>query len=144
MLLAHRFGRRLRERGRGGMVVVASLAGFQPTPYMALYGATKGFDLLLGEGLAYELKGSGVDVLILCPGSTRTEFGQVAGSNGKGRSMSPEPVVRAALAGLGRRRVVVTGAGNRLAAFTSRIFPRDFVTASCAMVLKKTVPPERR
>src|SRR5512135_1227359 len=58
MLLSHRFGRRLRNRARGAMVVVASLAGFQPTPYMSLYGATKGFDLLLGEGLAYELKGS--------------------------------------------------------------------------------------
>ena len=51
MLLSHRFANRLLKRGGGGMIIVASLAGFQATPYMALYGATKGFDLLLGEGL---------------------------------------------------------------------------------------------
>lgn len=144
MLLAHRFGRRLRCRGRGGMVVVASLAGFQPTPYMSLYGATKGFDLLLGEGLAYELRGSGVDVLVLCPGSTRTEFGRVAGSTGKGAGMLPGPVVKAALDGLGRRRVVVTGVLNKVAAVFDRLFPRNVVTASCALALRKMVPPAQR
>lgn len=144
MFLSHRFGRRLTERGRGGMIVVASLAGFQPTPYMACYGATKGFDLLLGEGLAYELKGSGVDVVVLCPGSTRTEFGAVAGSTGKGEGMAAGPVVRAAIRALGRKVVVVPGVPNKLAAFLDRLFPRPMVRAVCALALKPMVPPEKR
>jgi short-subunit dehydrogenase len=144
MRLSHRFGRRLAERGRGGMIVVASLAGFQPTPYMACYGATKGFDLLLGEGLAHELKGSGVDVVVLCPGSTRTEFGAVSGSTGKGGGMRAAPVVASAIRALGRRVVVVPGFANKLAAFLDRLCPRPVVRAACALALKPMVPPEKR
>lgn len=144
MLLSRRFGRRLAERGRGGMIIVASLAGFQPTPYMACYGATKGFDLLLGEGLAHELKGSGVDVVVLCPGSTRTEFGAVAGSTGRGGGMRAAPVVRAAIRALGRKVVVVPGLGNKAAAFFDRLCPRPVVRAACALALRPMVPPEKR
>ena len=144
MLLSHRFANRLLKRGGGGMIIVASLAGFQATPYMALYGATKGFDLLLGEGLSYELRGTGVDVLTLCPGATRTEFGRVSGSTGKGSRMLPPPVVKAALRALGRRQVIVTGFSNKVVAFIDRLFTRRFVTASSAMALRGMVPPEER
>ena len=144
MLLSHRFGRRLAARGRGGMIVVASLAGFQATPYMSVYGATKGFDLLMGEGLAWELGKKGVDVTVLCPGATRTEFGQVAGSTGGGFAMEADPVVRAAIEALGRRWVVVPGMANKIVTLLDRLFPRSFVTRMGARTLKRQTLPERR
>lgn len=142
--VAHRFGRRLRARGRGGLVVTASLAGFQACPYMGAYGATKGFDLLLGESLAHEWKRHGLDVLVLNPGATRTEFGQVAGSTGGGASMDAGPVVAAALRSLGRKTTLVTGLSNKAAAFLGRLFPRRTVTTLTALTLRPMVPPEKR
>jgi len=139
MLLAHRFGNRLAARGRGGLIIVASLAGFQATPHMACYGATKGFDLLLGEGIAEEMRHTGVDVLVLNPGSTSTEFGEVAGSRGGG-GMRADVVVAAALRGLGRRSSVVTGLHNKVVTLLIRLFPRSFVTRMSGLTLKRMLP----
>ena len=85
-----------------------------------------------------------MDVLTLCPGATRTEFGRVSGSTGKGSRMLPPPVVKAALRALGRRQVIVTGFSNKVVAFIDRLFTRRFVTASSAMALRGMVPPEER
>ncbi len=142
MLVAHRFVGRFKRRGRGGIIIVASLAGFQATPWMSVYGATKGFDLLFGEGLAQELRGSGIDVLVLNPGSTSTEFGKVAGSTGGGFSMRPEKVVGGAIRALGRKVVYVPGATNKLVALVDRIFPRGFVAHMSGRTLRKITPPE--
>ncbi len=142
--VAYRFGRRLRARGRGGMIVVASLAGFQATPYMSLYGATKGFDLLLGEALHHEWKDLGVDVLVLNPGSTRTEFGAVSGSTGGGYSMEAPGVVAAALRSLGRRASIITGLHNKAVALLGRVLPRRVIVRLGAWTLRRMTPPERR
>ena len=66
-------------RGRGGVINVASLAGYQPTPLNATYGATKAFVSSLSQAVHEELRGSGVNCMVLCPGFTRTEFQQRAG-----------------------------------------------------------------
>jgi short-subunit dehydrogenase len=66
------------ERRRGNIINVASTAAFQAVPWMATYGATKAFVLSFSEALACELRGTGVSVLALCPGPTRTEFQSVA------------------------------------------------------------------
>jgi uncharacterized protein len=141
LLAAQRFARRFLARGRGGIIVSASLAGFQSTPNMTAYGASKGFDLLFAEGLAQELHGTGVDVLALCPGSTSTEFGQVAGSKGGTTgSMKPEPVVAEALRALGKKHVVVTGAANKLVAhFVGRVLPRRFVAKMSGKAIGRMV-----
>jgi hypothetical protein len=141
LLSAVAFAKRMKARGGGGIIVSASLAGFQATPYMAAYGATKGFDLLFTEGLAHELRGTGVDVLALCPGSTSTEFGQVAGSRGGTRgSMNPGPVVAAALRALGRQDVVVTGMANKFVGHVlGPILPRRWVTAASGMTIRRMV-----
>ena len=140
LMAALRFAGRFKERGRGGIIVSASLAGFQATPYMAAYGATKGFDLLFAEGLAEELRGTGVDVLALCPGSTHTEFGEVAGSKGpsSGLGMKPGPVVAEALRALGRKDVVITGWANKLVGhWVGRLFPRSFITRMSGKAIRR-------
>ncbi len=142
-LLAHIFAGRLARRGRGGIIIVASLAGFQATPFMSVYGATKGFDLLLGEGLGRELKGTGVDVLVLNPGATHTEFGEVAGSSGNAMGMKAERVTAAALRSLGRRRSIVTGFHNALVVLLGRLLPRRTITALSAFTLRKMTAKER-
>ena len=83
-------------RGRGAVVITGSAAGRQPLPFHGVYSATKSFDLLLGESLAVELRSQGVDVLVLEPGSTQTEFQQVAGEI----THNGEPAERVVLLGL--------------------------------------------
>jgi short-subunit dehydrogenase len=96
------------ERGRGAVIVTGSVAGRQPLPLHAVYGATKAFDQQLGEALWGELRGTGVDVLVLEPATTTTEFHDVAGE-------LPHPgkpaweVVSDGLDALGRQPSVIPG-----------------------------------
>ncbi len=96
------------ERRSGAILNVASTAAFQPGPNMAVYFATKAYVLSFTEALHEELKPHGVKVSALCPGPTRTEFGEVAGIKSLGQfdrlAMEAEPVVRAGLDGLESNR----------------------------------------
>ncbi|MFY2562477.1 SDR family NAD(P)-dependent oxidoreductase [Corallococcus terminator] len=128
--LTHLFARPMRERGHGRILNVASTAAFQAGPYMSTYYATKAFVVSLSEGLAYELRGTGVTVTAHCPGATQTEFAQKAG-NDKSRLFQrsgvakPGDVVEHAYKAMMRGRVVsVHGALNGLAAFMVRFSPR--------------------
>ncbi len=135
-LLSHLFAKRFVARGRGGMVIVASTAAFQGTAHMSLYGATKGFDLLLAEALAQELKGTGVDVLALCPGVTATEFqGSAGGASHAGAD--PAGVARDALRALGKKPVVISGCLNKVQVVSERLFPRRLVVALGERVLRR-------
>jgi hypothetical protein len=69
---SHFFGERLVRRGRGGLLITSSLAGFQGTGWVAEYAAAKAFDLVLAEGLWWEWRERGIDVVALCPGNTHT------------------------------------------------------------------------
>ena len=116
----------------GGIINVASTAAFQPGPKMAVYFATKAFVLSLSEALHEELKPHGVHVTCLCPGPTRTEFGEVAGFGGNGMfdkvAMAPPEVVQAGLEGLDRNKaVVVPGLVNKIGASSTRFAPRSVV-----------------
>ena len=95
-------------KGGGSILNVASTAAFQPGPNMAVYFATKAFVLSFTEALHEEWKDRGIKVSALCPGPTRTEFGQVAGIKALGQfdrvAMEAEPVVRAGLEGLEANR----------------------------------------
>jgi len=120
------------ERRSGAILNVASTAAFQPGPGMAVYFATKAFVLSLSEALHEEMKGFGVSVTALCPGPTRTEFGEVAGFKGTkliGRlSMDSEPVVKAGLEALNANKAVaITGALNTMGAWSTRFVPRSLV-----------------
>ncbi len=118
-------------RGRGKIMLVASVAGFQPGPHMAAYFASKAYVLSLGEALSYELRGTGVSVTVLCPGATATNFFTTAGNDNSimarhlRRMMPAEDVARLGYRGLAAgRHVVITGVMNRLVALAGRFMPR--------------------
>ena len=120
------------ERGTGGILNVASTAAFQPGPGMAVYFATKAYVLSFTEALHEELKPHGIKVSALCPGPTRTEFGEVAGFGDNGAfdrlSMDAGRVVQLGLKALDRNRAVaVTGAINMIGAASTRFVPRPIV-----------------
>lgn len=124
MLLAHAFGKQMAVRKRGGIVFISSSVAFSPVPYWAHYSATKAHSSFLGEGLSYELKHEGIDVLTVCPGGTRTEFQEVAGISDVG-AMSPSSVVTAALRSLGKKSLIVPGWHNRfLYAGVGKLLPK--------------------
>jgi hypothetical protein len=120
------------KRRSGGIINVASTAAFQPGPKMAVYFATKAYVLSFTEALHEELKPHGVKVSCLCPGPTRTEFGEVAGFGGNGAfdrvAMESPEVVEAGLDGLDRNHaVVVPGLVNKIVAASTRFAPRPVV-----------------
>jgi hypothetical protein len=120
------------KRKSGGIINLASTAAFQPGPKMAVYFATKAFVLSLSEALHEELKPLGINVTCLCPGPTRTEFGDVAGFGGNGLfdrvAMNSPEVVRIGLDGLRRNKaVVVPGLVNKVTAASGRFAPRSLV-----------------
>jgi uncharacterized protein len=119
-------------RKSGAILNVASTGAFQPGPKMAVYFATKAFVLSLTEALHEELKPHGIKVSCLCPGPTRTEFGEVAGFGGNGMfdklAMETTEVVEAGLNGLDRNKaVVVPGWVNKVSANSGRFAPRSVV-----------------
>ena len=126
--LTHLVLPQMREQGKGGILNVASTAAFQPGPGLAVYFATKAFVLSFSEALHQELKRSGIKVSALCPGPTRTEFGEVAGVTKAGFdrfAADAGPVVAAGLHGLDRNKaVVIPGLTNKLTAQSSRFVPR--------------------
>lgn len=127
------------RRGSGVIVNVASMAGFQPIPYMASYGACKAYVISFSQALAYEYKQAGVHVLALCPGPTETPFFKVAGS-GAGvfaKRRTVENVVATMFTALDKRRTVaIDGVRNRLTVLAGRFAPRSFVLAAVARQTK--------
>ena len=122
----------MRAHGGGSILNVASTAAFQPGPNMAVYFATKAYVLSFTEALHEEWKDRGIKVSALCPGPTRTEFGDVAGIKTRGSfdrlAMEAEPVVRAGLEGLDRNQaIVIPGATNKIGAWSTRLAPRSTV-----------------
>jgi short-subunit dehydrogenase len=118
--------------GRGHIINVASTAAFQPVPWMATYAATKAFVLNFSEALSSELQGTGVTVLALCPGPTRTEFQQVAGVEDSGvpsfAYMDAATVVRQGIDAARRGKALrVNGLVNSLMAQSTRLAPRALV-----------------
>ncbi len=132
--ITRRFLPAMVERRRGRIVNVVSNAAFQPVPYLTVYAATKSLALSFTEGLATELRGSGVQIQALCPGLTDTEFFSTARTGerllvNKLPRMTPEAVVEASLRGLsGGRLRVVAGFSNRMLAHLVRISPRGLAT----------------
>jgi len=118
--------------GRGGIINVSSVAGFQPGPLDATYAATKAYITNFTEALYEELRGSGVRVQALCPGFTRTAFQQRAGWSQRAVPgfawQEADDVVEASLRALGRNEAVcVPGWHNKVLVATSTKSPRALV-----------------
>ena len=139
--LTGRFLPLLKSRG-GAIINVASTAAFQPTPYMATYGASKAFVLHWSLALNEELRGSGVRALAVCPGPTATEFskraGLQSGSVSPALSMSSDAVVKKSLRALAAGRAqVVTGWKNKVTASVGSTLPKPLVARVAAKVLAR-------
>ena len=144
VLLTHRLLPGMRARGRGAIVITGSVAGRQGLPLHGVYSATKAFDLLFGESLAVELEDQGIDVLVLEPGSTETEFQQVANETPHPGESAAE-VVAVALDALGRHHTVVSGWFNWLRAnAASRLAPRRLVTSAAEELMAAQTPEHLR
>jgi uncharacterized protein len=146
LLLSHAVGARMRTRGRGGVILVSSMAGLAGGAFIAAYAASKAFEIVLAESLWYEFGTAGVDVLGLIAGATATpamlrsgmKFGTtdddaVRAAGGPATStvpMDPDQVVREALEHLGQGPIHVAGDANRQAASGLRSAPREQVVAA--------------
>ena len=124
------------EKKSGKILNISSMAAFQPGPLMAVYFATKAYILSFSEALANEVKNTGVTVTVLCPGKTKTNFGNMAANNsnskvGKIRSFTADPVVvarygyKAMKAG---RSLAIPGMSNKIIAFVLKLLPRTLTT----------------
>ena len=122
-------------RHSGRIMNVASTAGFQPGPLMAVYYATKAYVISFSEAIANEVRHSGVTVTCFCPGATETGFAKRAGNDNtrvfkKFGAMDPGKVAlhgyRAVMEG---RTLAISGAKNWLVAQSARFAPRKVVTA---------------
>ena len=144
MELSRHFLGGMLERGKGGVLLVSSLMGFQGVPYMANYSATKGWVLNFGEALHHECQDTGVEVMVLAPGATETPgkyLHPVDYSKIPVRWMAAEDVVDAALDTFGRKAFLIPGVRNHLTACLSGgLWSRGFVQGLMRRLAQVALP----
>ena len=136
----------LLDRGRGGIINVASQMAFQPMPYFASHAASKAFVLSFSEALAEELRGTAVRVTAIAPGFVSTEFSEVAGSREPERHLphlQPRQVVESALRAHERGRTVkVVGPFYAFLTFAGRFAPRAALRRMMGRALRLAPAPQ--
>jgi uncharacterized protein len=140
-VLSHHFLRPMIARKSGGVLHVASIAGFQPAPFMAVYAASKAYVVSFSDALAEELRGTGVRCSALCPGPVSTGFQATAGAgiaaSQKRAILSAEETVRRGLAAYARNRpVFIPGGMNRLGTIGSWLLPRGMVVRMVGGIMR--------
>jgi hypothetical protein len=142
MKLMRLFLPEMRARRSGAIINVASIAGLMPLPYMALYAATKSFQVSLGLSIGNEVRADGIIVQTCCPGQTLTDFHATANHDrpaAYGSEQTAAQVVAESLAALDRgRALVITGARNRLLMRVHSLIPRGWVQWAAGRALKPT------
>jgi uncharacterized protein len=129
--LSRLFLPRMVERRRGWMLVVASAASFQPVTYLSTYAATKAFDRFFALGVGAEVARFGVKVTALCPGTTESEFIDVARANQflNRNQQSAQDVARIGIDALARgQHTISTNLTGKLRSFFVRFLPVDIIT----------------
>lgn len=125
----------------GHIINISSIAGFLPGPYMCTYHACKGFVLLLGEAISYELRKTNVKLLTLCPGPFKSKFVEKAHNDYTFSKIKPVTAAKVAAFGykksLKGKKLAIVGFKNKFTIFITRFFPRSIVTASSAKTMKK-------
>ena len=140
--MVHYFGGKMVAKGKGGIVLMTSLAAFQGSPFIALYAATKAFALTLAESLWFEWKTKGVDIIACCAGATTTPNYIKSNPAPLGwlrpPVQSPQEVVEECLSRIGKTPSLITGRGNRIASFFMRkIFSRQMAVNLMGNTTKK-------
>ena len=129
------------KNNEGRIINISSIAGFIPGPYMVTYHATKGYLLLLSEGIERELKGTNVHLLTVCPGPFESNFVKKAHNDYTFSKIKPVSAKRIAEItyknSIKNKRLVIAGLKNKLTIFITRFFSRHFVTCSRAKTIKK-------
>ena len=138
--LTHLFANEMVKQGHGQIVNIASMAAFQPVPYLAAYSATKSYVLHFSEAIAYELKPKNVFVTAICPGATISEFGETAGFKDDGKP-SKLPTSRDLAeftfkAVSKKKAVAIHGVKNGFMTFSQRFIPRQMVTKVSGKMMK--------
>jgi short-subunit dehydrogenase len=146
MILTHLFGQRFKLRAskkqRSGILLTASLFGYQGVPFVSNYSATKAYILSLGEALNVELKPLGIDVTVLSPGLTDTAMpGNMAIDFNKMPITlhKPEVVARVGLNTLGKKATVVPGFINKFYAWENRLIPRSWPVKLFGLLIKRAI-----
>jgi short-subunit dehydrogenase len=138
------------QRQHGRILNLASVAGFEPGPNLALYHATKALILSLSEALATELDGTGVTVTALCPGPTDTDFFIKAKmletrAFQKAHVMPPQEVAAAGYKALmAGKRVIVPGVANKALVISRRILPESAQAKKGEKMYERVPPSERK
>jgi short-subunit dehydrogenase len=145
-LLTHGLLPQLRSRPKAGVIMTGSIEGFVAFPWSAAYAASKAYVRSLGEALAWECRGTGVDIQVLAPGSTDTPALSKQGFDASRMNgvMSPREVVTQALANLGRKTVFVPGGGNKLFGWLLSNLPRKAAVNFAGSAMRKAVMDTRR
>ena len=140
MELCRAFAPGMAARGHGGILNVASVAGFVPGPYMSTYYASKAFVQSFSSALHMELRPHGVHVTALCPGPVRTPFWDNADAGGTALAkltIGAPRVARAAIRALGCNRLLCCpGVLAKFIVFGSRFVPRTWAAAAAAKLQK--------
>ena len=129
------------KNDEGHIINISSIAGFLPGPYMCTYHACKGYVLLLGEAISYEIRKTNVKLLTLCPGPFMSKFVEKAHNDytfSKIKPISSDEVeefgYKKSLKG---KSLAIVGFKNRLTILASKFAPRKLVTSSSAKTMKK-------
>jgi short-subunit dehydrogenase len=137
--LTHLYLPGMIARRGGDILILASTAAFQAVPYITTYAATKSFDLQFAEGLAEEVRPYGIRVCALCPGSTESEFLEIAGQplHTRRPQETAKKVAHVGLAALAAGKTsVISGFANWLGAETVRFVPRRMVTRIAGRIFR--------
>lgn len=144
--LTHHFSKLMVKRGKGGILLVASLSGHMPNPYFANYAGTKAYVLNFGASLHGELKPKGVDVTVLSPGLTNTPMAANTGVDwGKTpmQALSPEKVASAGVNALGNSLLAIPGGMNKTMAAMAKHSPLGMLTNMNEKMMRRAIAPNK-
>lgn len=143
--LTHSFAKAMVERGEGRILQVASVGAFQPSPYYAVYSATKSYVRDFSQAVSWELRGTGVTVTSICPGLTATEFHEVA-DHPKPKAfdmvtMTARDVAEIAIRAAERGRATVTpGLANKIMEWALKWWTPRWVATAMAGISMRPAP----
>lgn len=140
MELSHAFANRFAQKGKGGILFLSSLFGYQGVPRVANYSASKAYILSLGEALNVELKPLGIDVTVLSPGLTKTAMPENMDVDFNKMPITqhqPEVVAKVGLNALGKKATVVPGFINKFYAWENRLIPRSWPVKLFGFLIKR-------